>query len=120
MKLAFSTSGDQLDAPLSPSFGRAPGFLIYDEETGAVSAIDNAQNFQASQGAGIQAAQIIVKTGAAALITGHCGPKAFRVLDAASIKVFNTDAATVNEALVRYRAGQLTEATSANIEGHWA
>lgn len=44
-----------------------------------------------------------------ALITGHCGPKAFRVLEAAAIKVFNTDAPTVAEALARWRAGELTE-----------
>ena len=74
----------------------------------------------AAQGAGIQAAQTIVKAGAEALVTGHCGPKAFRVLAAAGIKVYNTDASTISEALTRYRAGQLTEATAANVESHWA
>ncbi len=120
MKLIFTTSGENVDSPLDPSFGRARNFLLYDLQTDAIEIISNQQNLNAAQGAGIQAAQTIAKAGAKALITGHCGPKAFRVLEAAAIKVFNTDAATVAEALARYRAGELTEAKSANVEGHWA
>ena len=120
MKIIFTTSGDTLDAALDPSFGRARNFLLYDLESAAFDIISNQQNLNAAQGAGIQAAQTIAKAGAQALITGHCGPKAFRVLEAASIKVFNTDAPTVAEALARYRSGELTEAQSANVEGHWA
>jgi predicted Fe-Mo cluster-binding NifX family protein len=120
MKLAFSTTGENLDSPLDPSFGRARNFLFYDLQTQAVDIRSNQQNLAAAQGAGIQAAQTIAKGGAQALITGHCGPKAFRALDAAGIKVFNTDAATVAEALARYRAGELVAAQAANAEGHWA
>ena len=120
MKIIFTTSGDTLDAALDPSFGRARNFLLYDLECEAFDIISNQQNLDAAQGAGIQAAQTIAKAGAQALITGHCGPKAFRVLEAASIKVFNTDAPTVAEALARYRSGDLTEAQSAYVEGHWA
>ena len=120
MKIIFTTSGATLDDPLDPSFGRARNFLLYDLDCEAFNIISNQQNLNAAQGAGIQAAQTIAKAGAQALITGHCGPKAFRVLEAASIKVFNTDAPTVAEALARYRSGELAEAKSANVEGHWA
>ena len=120
MKLAFTTSGENLDSPLDPSFGRARGFLIYDLATQTFEITSNQQNLDAAQGAGIQSAQTIVKAGAKALITGRCGPKAFRVLDAAGVKVFNTDVLTVADALARYRLGKLTEAEAANVEGHWA
>lgn len=120
MKLIFTTPGDTLDASLDPSFGRARNFLLYDTESGTSEVISNQQNLNAAQGAGIQAAQTIVKAGAGALVTGHCGPKAYRVLAAAGVKVYNTDAPTIAEALARYRAGRLPEATSANVEGHWA
>ena len=120
MKVAFTTIGENLDSPLDPSFGRARNFLIYDLQTQTFEIISNQQNLSAAQGAGIQAAQTIVKSGSQVLITGHCGPKAFRVLEASRIKVFNTDAPTVADALNRYRDGQLTEASSANIESHWA
>lgn len=120
MKLIFTTAGETLDATLDPSFGRARNFLLYDLESGTGQVISNQQNLNAAQGAGIQAAQTIVKAGAQALITGHCGPKAFRVLEAAGVKVYNTDAPTITEALARFRAGKLTEAMAANVEGHWA
>ena len=120
MKLAFTTTGETLDSPLDPSFGRARNFLIYDLQTQTFEIISNQQNLNAAQGAGIQAAQIIAKSGSQALITGHCGPKAFRVLEAAGIKVFNTDAKNLAGALAYYHAGKLTEAKTANIESHWA
>ncbi len=120
MKLVFTTFGETLDSPLDPSFGRARNFVVYDLQTQAFEVISNKQNLDAAQGAGIQAAQSIAKAGANALITGHCGPKAFRVLAAAGIKVFNTDAATISDALARYHTGTLTEANVADAEGHWA
>ncbi|GAB6270705.1 MAG: NifB/NifX family molybdenum-iron cluster-binding protein [Smithella sp.] len=119
MKIAITTSGNDLNAPLDGRFGRAPMFLIYDSEAKTFEVVGNEQNLNAAQGAGIQSAQNIAHLGVKALITGHCGPKAFRVLAAAGIKIYNTSAATVNEALDLYLAGKLTEAASADVEGHW-
>jgi predicted Fe-Mo cluster-binding NifX family protein len=120
MKLAITTSGDDLEAPLDSRFGRAPRFLIYDLDQESFQVVDNQQSLDAAQGAGIQAAETIARSGAKALVTGHCGPKAFRVLAAAGIKIFNTDAGTVAEALDRYLTGRLTEAHAPDVAGHWA
>lgn len=120
MKIAFTTSGDAPDAPLDGRFGRAPRFLVYDLERDAWQSLDNAQNLGAAQGAGIQAAATVVRAGANAVVTGHCGPKAFRVLAAAGVEVYNSDAATVAAALADYRAGRLVAACGADVEGHWA
>ncbi len=119
MKIALTTSGKDLNASLDRRFGRAAQFLVYDTDGDTFEVVGNAQNLNAAQGAGIQAAQSVVKTGAKAVVTGNCGPKAFRVLEDAGVKVFNTDAATISEALGRYREGRLPEATTANVEGHW-
>lgn len=119
MKVALTTSGDNLNAPLDSRFGRAPKFLIYDLETKTFEVIDNSQNLNAAQGAGIQSAQNIARLGTKALVTGHCGPNAFRVLEAAGIKIYNTSAATVKEALELYIDGKLGEAKSSDVEGHW-
>ena len=51
---------------------------------------------------------------------GHCGPKAFRVLQAAGIRVYAAGAGTVEEALAQYRANRLAEAKAADVEGHWS
>ncbi len=120
MKIAFSTSGDGLEAPLDSRFGRALKFLVLDTETGAIQIIDNAQNLNAAQGAGIQSAEAVARAGAEAVITGHCGPKAFRVLRAAGIKVYNADVPTVAAALELFRLGKLIEAASPDVGGHWA
>jgi predicted Fe-Mo cluster-binding NifX family protein len=119
MKIAFSTSGSDLSAPLDSRFGRAPKFLVYDLESGNFEVIDNQQNLNATQGAGIQSAETVARSGAKALVSGHCGPKAFRVLTAAGIKVYNSDAATVADALEQFKAGTLKEAGGADVQGHW-
>ncbi|PKN71089.1 MAG: dinitrogenase iron-molybdenum cofactor biosynthesis protein [Deltaproteobacteria bacterium HGW-Deltaproteobacteria-12] len=120
MKIALTTSGNDLSAPLDSRFGRALKFLIYDSEAKTFEILDNEQNLNAAQGAGIQSAQNIARSGVKALVTGHCGPKAFRVLAAAGIKIYNTSAASVAEALDQYRTGKLVEASTADVEGHWA
>ena len=119
MKIVFTTSGVSLDSPMDSRFGRAPRFLVYDLESETFEAVDNQQNMNAAQGAGIQSAQAVARLGAGALVTGHCGPKAFRVLLAAGVKVYTTDALTVSAALEHYRSGKLTEAKAADVEGHW-
>jgi len=119
MKIAFTTSGDDLNAPLDSRFGRAAKFLIYNTEADTFEVVDNQQNLNAAQGAGIQAAEIVANTGAQALITGHCGPKAFRVLAAAGIKIYHSRAATVAEALQQYLGGKLAESQTADVDGHW-
>ena len=119
MKIAVTAAGPTLDSPLDPRFGRAAYFILYDQESQIFEAADNSPSLNAVQGAGIQAAEKIVKLGAEALISGHCGPKAFRVLAAAGIAVYNTEAGTVAEALAELTAGNLTQAASADVAGHW-
>jgi predicted Fe-Mo cluster-binding NifX family protein len=119
MKIAFTTSGSDLGSPLDARFGRAPKFIIYDMDGDTFDVVDNRQNLNAAQGAGIQSAETVVRQGAKAVVTGHCGPKAFRVLKAAGVRIFNTDAPTVAAALEQYRSGTLTEAQSADVDGHW-
>jgi predicted Fe-Mo cluster-binding NifX family protein len=119
MIIAFTTSGEDLQAPLDSRFGRAPRFLLFDTGSREFKLIDNSQNLDAAQGAGIQSATNVSRAGAGALVTGHCGPKAFKVLRAAGIRIYNSDAPTVAEALSRYEAGLLSEASDADVEGHW-
>jgi len=119
MKIAFTTSGDDLGASLESRFGRAPRFLIYDLDNSTYEVIDNSQTMNTAQGAGIQAAETIVHSGATALVTGHCGPKAFKVLSAAGIRVYNVAGCTVGAALEAFRSGQLKTIESADVEGHW-
>jgi predicted Fe-Mo cluster-binding NifX family protein len=120
MKIVVTAQGTSLDSQVDPRFGRTQHFLLVDIDTGAFSAHDNAQNLNAPQGAGIQAAQAVARLGGAAVLTGHVGPKAFTTLQAANIAVYTGAAGTVNETIERYKRGQLQLATQADVEGHWA
>ena len=120
MKLAITSSGQTLDSQVDPRFGRAAYFIVVDADTGAFEAHDNAQNLSAAQGAGIQSAETISRLGAEVVITGHCGPKAFRTLTAAGIAVVVGAGGSVAEAIDRFQKGELQPASSADVEGHWA
>ena len=120
MKVAVTTTGVDLDAALDPRFGRASRLIVYDTEGGRFEVLENHKNLQAAQGAGVQTAASVSRSGAGCLVTGHLGPRAFRVLNAAGIQVYLTDAPTVAEALRRLRCGELTPALSADVDGHWA
>jgi predicted Fe-Mo cluster-binding NifX family protein len=120
MKIVFTTSGNDLAAPFESRFGRAPKFLVYDLEGESFEVVDNGRNLNAAQGAGIQSAETVARLGARCVVTGHCGPKAFRVLSAAGIRVYTAAAPTVAAALTLYLSGKLVESTSADVEGRWA
>jgi predicted Fe-Mo cluster-binding NifX family protein len=120
MKLIVTSAGSTLADPLDPRFGRARFFLLVDTETGAVSVHENTQNLNAAQGAGIQSGETVARLGATAVVTGNVGPKAFRILNAAGIKVYLCEQGTVADAVRRFKAGELKEAPAANVEGHWA
>lgn len=119
MNVAVTTGGSDWDAPVDARFGRARKFAVVDMEQRTLSIHDNAQNLNAAQGAGIQSAQTVVGLGVDAVISGHCGPKAFRVLKAAGIRIYTTQAATVKEAVDLFATGKLAEAADADVEGHW-
>lgn len=119
MKIAVTSQGQDMGAQVDPRFGRAKWFLIVDTDSGQVHVADNKQNLEAAQGAGIQSARNVAALGAECVLTGHCGPNAFRTLSAAGIQVFLEVKGTVAEAVEQFKAGQLKPTGSADVEGHW-
>lgn len=120
MKIAVSSTGTDLNSEVDARFGRAKVFLIVDEESGSVEFVQNTQNIDAAQGAGIQSARTVAEAGAEVVLTGHCGPKAFKTLNAAGIKIVVGCSGTVSKVLEQYRAGELKPADNADVDGHWA
>jgi len=120
MKVAVSAVGDTLESAVDPRFGRAAQFVIVDTDTGEHQRISNAQSLGAAQGAGIQAAETVSSHGAEYVITGHCGPKAFRALKAAGIKVVIGVDGTVADVVDKLKNGEVQPTDSADVEGHWA
>ena len=119
MKIVVTSAGETLHAEVDPRFGRAQKFILYDTDTGEWSVLDNTQNVNAMQGAGIQAAQSVAECGAEAVLTGNCGPKAFRILSEAGMSVYVGLSGTVLQAIDRFKKGELEPASAANKPGHW-
>ena len=121
MKIAVTSKGTDIDAPVDPRFGRAAYILIVDSESRAVEVIDNQKNVNAFKGAGIQAAASLSERKVDVLLTGFCGPNAFRTLQAAGIKVANdaNTLDTVKEAVQAFTEGRLTLIDAPNTDGHW-
>lgn len=119
MKYVVSVREKSLDAVVDPRFGRAQMFALYNSKTGDCTWHANTQNLQAAQGAGIQSAQNVVNLGAEAVITGHCGPKAFRVLNTAGIPIYNVSGLTIKEAVKQIENGTIKAADNSDVEGHW-
>lgn len=119
MKVAITTSGKDLDAPVDPRFGRAKAIIIYDTDSGQWSVVDNAQNLNAAQGAGIQTATTVGNAGVEAVLAGNCGPKAFRALAAAKVKVYTGVSGTVREAILELKTGKLQPASDASVGAYF-
>jgi predicted Fe-Mo cluster-binding NifX family protein len=120
MKVVVTSTGETMDSPVDPRFGRARVFMLVDTETGEHQAVDNASGVNASGGAGVQAGEKVSKLGAEILITGHCGPNAFRTLQAVGVKVVIGAEGTVAEAIEKFKRGELSPTGNPDVEGHWA
>jgi predicted Fe-Mo cluster-binding NifX family protein len=119
MKIVISANGPDLEAQVDPRFGRAPYFILIDPDTLEFEAVTNRQNLQAAQGAGIQAAALVARHRPQAVITGHCGPKAYHTLVAAGIPVVLGVEGSVRQAVQQYQQGRLKPAQGPNVESHW-
>jgi predicted Fe-Mo cluster-binding NifX family protein len=120
MRVAVTAQGSDLDAMVDVRFGRAGDFVIVDTDTGGVEHLGNAEGRGAGQGAGIQAARRMAEQGVQVVLTGHCGPNAFRTLQAAGIQLCTgLRGGTVREAIELFQAGKLEEANAADVAGHW-
>ena len=119
MKIAVTSKGTDLDSEVDPRFGRAAYILIVDPETLEFEALDNKENVNALKGAGIQAASMVSDKGADVLLTGFCGPNAFKAMKAANIGVANNASGSVRDAVKAYLDGKLPLSDEANVEGHW-
>jgi predicted Fe-Mo cluster-binding NifX family protein len=119
MKIAISSQGKDLDSQIDPRFGRAAYILIVDTISHGIEVLDNSENVNAFKGAGIQAAVMVGDCGAEALLTGYCGPNAFKTLRAAGVIVANDVAGNVRDAINAFSEGKVSFADSANVEAQW-
>ncbi|MBF0120659.1 MAG: NifB/NifX family molybdenum-iron cluster-binding protein [Desulfobacterales bacterium] len=119
MNIAVTSTGKDLKSEIDPRFGRTSYFIVVNPETMQFKVIENEQNLNLPQGAGIQAGKNMVDNKIDLVITGNCGPKAFKVLDKSGIKVITGVSGLVIDAVLNYKNGKLKHSQGPNVEGHW-
>jgi predicted Fe-Mo cluster-binding NifX family protein len=119
VKIAVTAMSNDPNGQIDPRFGRAKFFLIFDEDGTLLETYDNSANLNAMGGAGIQAGKVLSDRKVDILLTGHCGPNAFKVLNAAGVKVGVNQDGSVPEALERLRKNEVKPVDGPNVEGHW-
>ncbi len=118
MKVVVTLSTPEVEGPFEPRFGRAAWFGVVDLETGSTEVIENAAA-SAPSGAGVKAAQQVIKAGAEVVIAGSFGPHAFEVLSAAGVRMYVGEEGRSGSAVVeQYRSGSLPEVTQPTHGGH--
>ncbi len=105
MKLCVTSTGPDLDDELDEEFGHCAYFILIDPDTMKYTAVKN-EGHNAEMGAGIYAAETIVKQGCDVVITGWVGPHGQRKLTSANIRIIMDEEGTVREAVERFKKKQ--------------
>ena len=86
MKVAITSTGNNLESKLDQRFGRCLYFVIYDLETKGIEFIPN-PNKDAQEGAGPASVQLIVSRNVQKIISGEFGIKIKSLLDSLKIQM---------------------------------
>jgi predicted Fe-Mo cluster-binding NifX family protein len=113
--IAISVAKKSLEARVEGLFGRARLFILADPATLEWEALDNLPNLSSNQLIGIMTAQSLIRKNIKTVMTGKCGPKAFKELKSAGIEVFLETNGTVRQALERLMRGEVNPATGPNV-----
>jgi len=104
MKIAITAKEPNMESEVDQRFGRCKYLLRIDPETLEYETINN-ENALSAGGAGISTAQMIAGKGVSVVLTGNCGPNAYRVLTDAGVKIITGVKGKVSEAVEKYNSG---------------
>jgi len=108
MKIAISSTGENLTDNVSEVFARCPYFIVAEVEDGKVQKTEVIENKIANQlgQAGISAAQQMAEKDIKAVITKNVGPRALDVLNQFNIGIYIGDG-TIEKVLREFIDGKL-------------
>lgn len=108
MKIAISSQGKEENSLMDSRFGRCEYFCIYDIEDDGFKVIENTA-INSNAGAGIEAANLVLKETIDAIVTGNIGPHANEVLKRSNIKIFTSDVKKISDIINEYKGNKLKE-----------
>lgn len=86
MKVAITSTGNNLESKLDQRFGRCSFFVIYDTETGGLEYIPN-PNKESQEGAGPASVQLVASKDVKKIISGEFGIKIKSLIDSLKIQM---------------------------------
>ncbi|PAB60416.1 NifB/NifX family molybdenum-iron cluster-binding protein [Anaeromicrobium sediminis] len=96
MKIAITCVKKDKDSMIDERFGRCNYFTIYDTESKSFEHVEN-KGVTSAQGAGIAAGQQLLDHGVEALITGHVGPNAMKILQSGNVSIYKCSGKNIKE-----------------------
>lgn len=108
MKIAISSQGKEENSLMDSRFGRCEYFCIYDIEDDGFKVIENTA-INSNAGAGIEAANLVLKENIDAIVTGNIGPHANEVFKKSNIKIFTSDVKRISDIINEYKRNKLKE-----------
>lgn len=113
MKYLIASEGNTMESSVSPHYGRAPFFLVYDDETKALEVKANND--------GVDPHLVIrdtAKSGIKKMICGGIGPHAFQVADKFEVEVCITSGIPVEKAVELASQGKLPVTKEPTMQHH--
>jgi len=103
VKICVPSTGEGLDSEIDPRFGRCEYFVLVEIKDGKILNVQSEKNVGSEQGsgAGIAAAEQVIKLGANIIIANDVGPKSKDILDQLEIKIIKASG-NIKTALDKY------------------
>lgn len=112
MKIGIPTLGNGgLSEEVSPHFGRAPTFTLYDTETGAVEVVRNTSEHMGGHG---KPPEMLRQHNVSVMVCSGLGPRAIGMFESYGVRVFVGASGTVQDSIDLWKEGVLQEATDEN------
>ena len=104
MKMAITSTGNNLESRFDLRFGRTAWFCIYDKESETIQFVEN-ENKDSMGGAGTKTAEMVAELGVKQVISGDFGPKAKSLLERFEIQmiILNEENNTIQNILAKLK-----------------
>jgi predicted Fe-Mo cluster-binding NifX family protein len=111
MLIVIGADGDNLDSEVSKRFGQASYYIMYNTESQLFDAIRNDHIEESAIESHDEHANLreFLEKGVKVFIVGNIGPVAFQTIKTPETRIYLARKMTVEEAIKKFLAGQLTE-----------
>ncbi len=98
-----------MNSQVSPRFGQARYFIEFDLSSELTKVVERVSP---AHGKGTGLANLLIDSRVNVVITGKIAPKSLRILEGAKVKVIDGISGSVNDALNRFKSGELADSPS--------